>query len=303
MAVQARAAPGVQLEVWRQHWQDEGDAAFLYRRIAAAEVDRGRTRIFTDLAAVEDRHVARWAEILREAGVALPPFRPSLRARTLALVGRVFGWKLLASILLAEEGREMKGYLRGARSYADERAALVAADLARESAAHAEQLGSLLGITGEPWHRIESGGFLRNAVYGFNDRLTANFGLVMGVLGASVPHHIILVSGAAGLMADALSMGSSGYLASMSEREVHAHEIAVEREELRLMPEVEEAELVLLYQTRGMSPEAARQAAREVISQPERALQEKTSCEPARQGMDYESGHIIQGIARAEIKF
>ena len=41
---------------------------------------------------------------------------------------------------------------------------------------------------GEPWHRAESGGFLRNVVYGFNDGLTANFGLVAGVIGASSRH-------------------------------------------------------------------------------------------------------------------
>jgi len=209
----------------------------------------------------------------------VPSPRPSRRARLLLLIGRLFGWKLLVSILLAEEGREMKGYLRGARLYGDSRASQVALDLARESAEHAERLGALLGISGEPWHRIESGGFLRNAVYGFNDGLTANFGLVMGVLGASVPHQIILVSGAAGLIADALSMGSSGYLAAKSEREVYAHEIAVEQEELRLMPEIEEEELALLYQARGMGAQAARQAASEIMRQPERALQEKTQLE------------------------
>ncbi|KRT75889.1 MAG: hypothetical protein XU14_C0085G0004 [Armatimonadetes bacterium CSP1-3] len=279
MAVQVNPAPGEQIEVWRQHWQDEGDAAYLYRKIAAAETDRGRARIFEELAVVEDRHVARWAEILQEAGAHVLPFRPSLRARLLALVGRLFGWKILASIMLAEEGREVKGYLRDARVYEDVRVSQVATDLARESAEHAERLGSLLGTSGEPWHRIESGGFLRNAVYGFNDGLTANFGLVMGVLGASVPHHIILVSGVAGLFADALSMGSSGFLAAKSEREVYAHEIAVEKEEIRVMPDVEEEELALLYQARGMGSQAARRAASEVMSQPERALQEKTQLE------------------------
>ena len=279
MAVQVKPGPGEQIEVWRQHRQDEGDAAFLYRHIAAAESDAARAVIFTDLASVEDRHVERWEEILRDAGVAVPSPRPSRRARLLLLIGRLFGWKLLVSILLAEEGREMKGYLRGARLYGDSRASQVALDLARESAEHAERLGALLGISGEPWHRIESGGFLRNAVYGFNDGLTANFGLVMGVLGASVPHQIILVSGAAGLIADALSMGSSGYLAAKSEREVYAHEIAVEQEELRLMPEIEEEELALLYQARGMGAQAARQAASEIMRQPERALQEKTQLE------------------------
>lgn len=278
ITVQERPTPD-QIHIWRQHRQDEGDAAYLYRRIAGAEADPAHARIFEDLAIVEDRHVGRWEEILREAGARMGPLRPSARARLLALIGRTFGWKLLISVLLSEEGREMRGYLRGARDYGHAAASEVALELAKESAEHAEQLGALLGVEGEPWHRTGSGGFLRNAVYGFNDGLTANFGLVMGVLGASVPQHIILVSGVAGLFADALSMGSSGFLAAKSEREVYAHEIAVERDELRLMPDLEEEELALLYQARGVKAGTARQTAREVMRHPERALQEKTQME------------------------
>ena len=83
--------------------------------------------------------------------------------------------------------------------------------LARESAEHATTLAGIAGKTGEPWHRTESGSFLRNVVYGFNDGLTANFGLVAGVIGASAAegHQVVIVAGVAGLIADALSMGSS----------------------------------------------------------------------------------------------
>src|SRR5207244_10351002 len=85
----------------------------------------------------------------------------------------------------------------------------------------------LAGRASEPWHKTGSGGFLRNVVYGFNDGLTANFGLVAGVIGADVAPHIVPVSGLAGMIADALSMGASGYLAAKSEQEVYAHEISV----------------------------------------------------------------------------
>src|SRR5256886_15978957 len=100
--------------------------------------------------------------------------------------------------------------------------------LAKEAAAHAETLAGLAGRAAEPWHKTGSGGFLRNVVYGFNDGLTANFGLVAGVIGAAAAPHIILLSGIAGMIADALSMGSSGYLAAKSEQEVYDHEIAIE---------------------------------------------------------------------------
>ncbi len=279
MAKQAQVPGADQINMWKDHWQDEADAAFLYRRIAEAESDPQRRQVYSELAVLEDHHVARWAGLLHEVGLEVPIHRPSLRARLMALVGHVFGWRLLASLLLAEESREMKGYLRGSRDYTHAGASKVALDLAKESAEHAERLGQLLGISGEPWHRTESGGFLRNAVYGFNDGLTANFGLVMGVLGASVPHPFILISGIAGLAADALSMGSSGFLAAKSEQEVYAHEIDVEREELRLMPDLEEAELTLLYRARGIDAEAASRVAGELMRDPDRALREKTQLE------------------------
>ncbi|MGH7688744.1 MAG: VIT1/CCC1 transporter family protein, partial [Gemmatimonadaceae bacterium] len=200
------------------------------------------------------------------------------RTRLLATLGRWLGPGFLLPMLLAEEGREVKGYLNMHRGIArgapgkDESLAL-----ARESAEHASTLGALAGREGEPWHRAESGGFLRNVVYGFNDGLTANFGLVAGVIGASAVNqgHAVIVAGVAGLIADSLSMGSSGYLAAKSEQEVYAHEIAMERDEIALMPEVERDELSLIYQAKGMDAESAHALATEVMANPQRMLDEQ----------------------------
>lgn len=271
----AEAIDGATLGTWRHHLQDEADAAFLYRRLAAAEVGAERAAIYERLAVVEDRHAGLWRELLAERGIDTRPPQPSLKARLLAAVARWFGPGVLLSVLLREEGQEVKGYLALYRDSVPGPTKDTALVLARESAEHAETLGDLTGRPGEPWHRTESGGFLRNVVYGFNDGLTANFGLVAGVIGASVEAHILLVTGIAGMIADALSMGASGYLAAKSEQEVYAHEIAMEREEMRLMPEVEEEELALLYEAKGVDPERARHMARDVMRDPERALDEK----------------------------
>jgi hypothetical protein len=162
--------------------------------------------------------------------------------------------------LLREEGREVKGYPRSPSPDAERRAGRRGGvALARESAEHASELAGISGRSSEPWHRTSSGGFLPNVVYGFNDGLTANFGLVAGVIGATVAsqHQAVVVAGVAGLIADALSMGSSGYLAAKSEQEVYAHEIAMERDEIALMPEVERDELALIYESKGMEAESA----------------------------------------------
>src|SRR5947208_947472 len=100
-------------------------------------------------------------------------------------------------------------------------------------------------------------------------------GLVAGVIGADVAPHIVPVSGLAGMIADALSMGASGYLAAKSEQEVYAHEIAMEKEEIRIMPEVEEEELALVYQTKGIDAGIARKLAAEVMRDSQRALDEQ----------------------------
>src|SRR5579859_3272252 len=237
---------------WLEHWHDEADAAFLYRELAQAETNPELKDIYSKLAEVEDRHTAVWRKVLADNGVAMEAPRPSTRARLLAWTARRFGPGLLTSMLLREEGREVKGYLAMHRDSAPGAAKDAALTLARESAHHAETLGKIAGTTGEPWHQAESGGFLRNVVYGFNDGLTANFGLVAGVIGAKVPAHVVLVSGVAGMFADALSMGASGFLAAKSEQEVYAHEIAMEKEEIRLMPEVEADELALVYEAKGI---------------------------------------------------
>jgi len=266
------------LHAFEHHWQDEADAAYLYRLLANAEPDPKKGDLYRRLAAVEDRHVEIWAGLLRQSGRDPGAFTPSARTRLLASLGKLFGPGFLLPMLLAEEGREVKGYLdmhrrtaRGAPG-ADE-----SLTLARESAEHAATLNSISGKTGEPWHRTESGGFLRNVVYGFNDGLTANFGLVAGVIGASSQsaHHTVIVAGVAGLIADALSMGSSGYLAAKSEQEVYANEIAMERDEIALMPEVERDELALIYEAKGMSADSAHALATEVMADPQRMLEEQ----------------------------
>ena len=270
------AAPD--LDTFAHHWQDEADAAYLYRLLADAEPDGKKSDLYRRLAAVEDRHVEIWAELLRQHGRQPGTFATSTRTRLLATLGRMFGPAFLLPMLLAEEGREVKGYLdmhrRTARGAPGSSAALT---LARESAEHASTLNSISFRAGEPWHSTASGGFLRNVVYGFNDGLTANFGLVAGVIGASAvtAHHTVIVAGVAGIASDALSMGASGYLAAKSEQEVYANEIAMERDEIALMPEVERDELALIYEAKGMARDAAHALATDVMADPQRMLDEQ----------------------------
>jgi len=281
-ALEPREAPPhvreIDVHAFEHHWQDEADAAYLYRILAAAEPDPKKKDIYSRLADVEDRHVVVWSDLLAQHGHPRAVFRPSGRARLLAAFGRWFGPGFLLPMLLEEEGREVRAYLDmhretplGAPGGAE---ALV---LARESADHATTLGQIAGKGAEPWHKTASGGFLRNVVYGFNDGLTANFGLVAGVIGAATvnQHQAVVVAGMAGLIADALSMGSSGYLASKSEREVYEYEISMEKTEVELMPEIERDELAVIYEAKGMDRTSAHTLATQIMGDPQQMLKEQ----------------------------
>src|SRR6476659_1705256 len=268
----------IDVHSFEHHWQDEADAAYLYRILAAAEADPKKRDIYSRLANVEDRHVGVWSELLMQHGHPPPKFRPSVRACLLARLGSWFGPGFLLPMLLEEEGREVRAYLDmhrqtplGAPGGAE---ALL---LARESADHATTLGEMAGKGAEPWHKTSSGGFLRNVVYGFNDGLTANFGLVAGVIGAGAvnQHQAVVVAGMAGLIADALSMGSSGYLASKSEREVYDYEISMEKTEVELMPEIERDELAIIYEAKGMDRNSAHNIATQIMADPALMLKEQ----------------------------
>src|SRR5437867_9408122 len=267
--------PTADVKEWLHHWQDEADAAFLYLALAGQETDPHKKDVYIKLAGVEERHVQLWSKLLAEHGHKVDHARPSFNARLRAWFGRRFGTGYLLPMLLREEGEEVKGYLNLHKASRLADAQQVSLQLAKESAAHAGTLADLAGKGAEPWHKTGSGGFLRNVVYGFNDGLTANFGLVAGVIGAAVQPHVIMISGVAGMFADALSMGSSGYLAAKSEQEVWGHEIAMEKEEIRLMPEIEEDEMALQYEAKGVDRRTARRMAEEVMRDPKRALDEQ----------------------------
>jgi len=259
---------------WDEHYTDERDAAWLYRELARIDSNADRRDLFGRLAVVEDKHTARWEELFREVGRPLPDYRVARRTRMLAWVARRFGPGAVLPLILREEGREVQAYLGLARHSSSEKTIHKAAiDIAADSAVHARELSEMMGREGEPWHVGGAGGMLRSIVYGFNDGLTANFGLVAGVVGADLGAHVVIVTGIAGAIADALSMGSSGYLAAKSEAEVQAHQIEMERQEMRLMPDLEQEELALIYEAKGVPKEAAADLARSMMLDPVRALE------------------------------
>lgn len=66
----------------------------------------------------------------------------------------------------------------------------------------------------------QSGTTVRAGVFGINDGLVSNLGLILGVAGATDNHSIIVLSGIAGMAAGAISMAAGEYISMRSQYEV-----------------------------------------------------------------------------------
>jgi vacuolar iron transporter family protein len=276
----------------------ERDAILLYERLGALERDPERARAFRAIAANERRHAEIWAMRLREAGADVPPAGPPrIRVRFIVGVARVLGTRAVSDLVRSLEGDEEALYV----SQDDPEVAAMAAD-EREHAAIWRRLAAGLpgvadgGIDGgsgtadrseggvmapsvrdrpEGWHHASRSGTLRAGIFGINDGLVSNLALVMGVAGASSENQLIVLAGIAGLLAGAFSMAAGEYISMRSQRELFERQIEIEREELRIMPEVETAELARLYRAKGLTAEEADLVARRLMQDPEHALDTK----------------------------
>ncbi|MGW0608554.1 VIT1/CCC1 transporter family protein [Streptomyces sp. NPDC002640] len=122
-------------------------------------------------------------------------------------------------------------------------------------------------------HRDVNGGWLRPAVFGAMDGLVSNLALMTGVAGGAASSTAVVVAGLAGLAAGACSMAAGEYTSVASQRELVEAELDVERRQLARHPQAEEAELAALYEARGVDAATAREVARQLSRDPERALE------------------------------
>jgi VIT1/CCC1 family predicted Fe2+/Mn2+ transporter len=108
--------------------------------------------------------------------------------------------------------------------------------------------------------------WLRAAVLGANDGIVSTAGIVVGVAAASADRGPVLTAGIAGLAAGALSMAVGEFVSVSTERDTERAMLYTEDQELKLQPDAEIAELAILYEARGLSPQTARQAATELTA-------------------------------------
>lgn len=113
-------------------------------------------------------------------------------------------------------------------------------------------------------HYITRSNWLRAAVLGANDGIVSVSSLVVGVAAADPDPRAVLIAGVAGLVAGAMSMAAGEYVSVSSQSDTERADIEREKTALADMPNEEFAELVLIYQERGLSRETAEAVAREL---------------------------------------
>ena len=258
------ASAAADIARWQANLQGELDGVAVYRAMAEGARDPKLSDLYRRLADTEERHAALWRDHLVAAS-APAPSKPTTRARTLAFIARHLGPSWVASTMASAEAAAQGQY--------DNQPEAAGTSLAADERSHAQVLAEVTrGMEGgilarfEGRHRAIGGNALRAAVLGANDGLVSNFSLVMGVAGAGGDRTAILVAGFAGLLAGALSMALGEWLSVQSARELYANQIAAEAREIAEMPEEEEEELRLIYEAKGVPPEAAREMAHRIIT-------------------------------------
>ena len=110
-------------------------------------------------------------------------------------------------------------------------------------------------------HFINRSGWLRAAVLGANDGILSTTALAIGVATASVTREPILLATMAGLVAGALSMATGEYISVSSQSDIERADLEREKNELRTTPNEELEELTLIYKSRGLDYDLAKQVA------------------------------------------
>jgi len=115
-------------------------------------------------------------------------------------------------------------------------------------------------------HAVDRIGWLRAAVLGANDGILSTASLVVGIAAAGTDRSGILLAGAAGLVAGAMSMAAGEYVSVSSQSDTEKADLKRETRELAEAPAMEREELAQIYVSRGLNVELARQVADQMMA-------------------------------------
>jgi len=251
--------------------QTEVDAAYLYSKLAENEVEPSVAAIFQEMSEIENSHA-----VVFSKKYDLPndfQFKPSIRAKTLNWIGKVFGYDTVLGVLMNTEKSISNGVLMNKTK--------MKLPLTGMETNHVKILQTLLENNSDKYssqiarfekrHRNIGGNAIRAAVLGGNDGLVSNFCLIMGVAGAGADSKTVLLTGVAGLLAGALSMSLGEWISVKSSQELYENQMELEMEELESNPEGELREIKLFYKAKGIDDQKAMELARNLMQDKQKA--------------------------------
>ncbi len=264
------------------NWKREIEASKTYRLLSERDPDKHRKRILLQLAAIEEQHAVKWAGRLKELGAQIPD--PSTIEADLPLYLRLSDLEVVFSKLESVEDAHIQEYEKQIEELGDQESMVIGRELIKDEKSHIRTLHAMSGTNVNPrraldsilhrerWH-VRSGNWIGDAIYGINDGLGAVFGIVSGVSGATSGNaNYVLISGLAGMLASALSMGSGAYLATKSQREVYDAEMQREKKEINESPDEEKIEMELFYQLKGFTEEESKKLVARLEESPDQFL-------------------------------
>lgn len=241
----------------KQNIQTEVDASYLYGKLADNEEDEIIANVFRQMSEIEKSHATAFANSMKINTAAI--MKPSWRARTLNLIGRIFSYDYVLGALMDTE-KSISSALIATRKKNNQ-------SVTGAETNHVKILRSILEtesrVTGtqitrfEKRHRSVGGNAIRAAVLGGNDGLVSNFSLIMGIAGATSGQQGVLLAGLAGLLAGALSMALGEWISVTSSKELYQNQMDLEMDELETNPEGEQKELALIYMAKGIPEKQA----------------------------------------------
>jgi VIT1/CCC1 family predicted Fe2+/Mn2+ transporter len=254
------------------------EAAATYRALAEREQDPRRRGILHKLVKAEMEHAAKWEARIRELGGTPPD--PSTVKPALGLTLQMASPEVIYRKLEASEEKGLAAD-KALASALDEESRALLREISHDDRDHAKILRVLAGpqnprtaldLILKKERHVTGANWVSDSIYGINDGLGAVFGIVSGMAGYTGGTEIVLITGLAGALASALSMGSSAYLAAKSQREVYQGEIAREKAEIESNPEEEREELELFYQLKGFTEEESRTLVARIREKPDHFL-------------------------------
>src|SRR5271170_1188159 len=280
-------------QILEQNWQAEMTGYYTYRALAEREKDAARKQALEHMAAAEKEHAVLWAARIQELGGREPVYRGKPTGDADSLKNRVGGDHLALRRLEIDESRDIAKYSRQLKELGDEPSLSILKRVLEDEQEHYRELSSLIRrypnrartaaanprellqqmLTRRDQGRSHTAGWIGDAIYGVNDGLGSIFGIVSGVSGATLGNSkYVLLSGIAGMIASALSMGSGAYLAAKSEREIYEAELAREREAIASNGAEARELLSLYFQVKGLPEQDADHMVEHIASDPDQML-------------------------------